>query len=65
MIQGVDRLGAGGFEEELRDVGASLVERLDAVGEVAPIGIRLAGEGDQQVRLGLRARSLASHRATL
>ena len=47
------------------DVGATLVEGPDAVGEIAPVGVRLAGERDEQVGVGLRAGALARHRATL
>ena len=46
VVERVDRLGPGGLEEELRDLGAALVEGLDAVGEVAAVGVGLAGERD-------------------
>jgi hypothetical protein len=56
--QRVDRLRARGLEEELRDVVAALVERLDAVGEVAAIRIRLPRQRHLQIRLG----ACAGHR---
>ena len=48
----MDRLGSGRLEEELRDIRPPFVERLDAVGEVAPIGVGLTRERHLQVRVG-------------
>ncbi len=55
VVERVDRLGSGGLEEQLRDLGAALVEGLESVGEIATVGVRLAGERHLEVRLGLRA----------
>ena len=63
VIERVDRLGARGLEEELGDVGAALVERLDAVGEIPAVGVGLAGERDEQVRLGFGVGPLAESSA--
>ncbi len=62
MRQGVDRLGPGRLEEQLGDVRAPLVERLDAVGEVAAIRVRFPRERHLKVGVGARAgRGHASH----
>src|SRR5213075_1251529 len=58
MVQGVDRLGARRLEEELRDVGTALIERANAVGEVAAVGVSLAGQRDEEIRFRLRAGAL-------
>ncbi len=46
VVERVDRLRSGGLEEQLRDLGAPFIERLDPVGEIAPVRVRLAGERD-------------------
>ena len=55
VVERVDRLGSGGLEEQLRDLRTALVEGLESVGEIATVGVRLAGERHLEVRLGLRA----------
>src|SRR5262249_56429321 len=49
VLERVDRFGAGGLEEELRDVGATLGERADSVGEIATVGVGLASERNLEV----------------
>ena len=55
VVERVDRLRPGGLEEQLGDLGPALVERLDAVGEIAAVRVRFAGQRHLEVRLGLGA----------
>ena len=55
VVERVDRLRPGGLEEQLRDLGSPFVERLDPVGEIATVRVRLTGERDLKIRLGLGA----------
>jgi len=64
VVERVDGLGARGLEEELRDVGPVLLERPEAVGDVAAVRVGLAGERYLKVRLGPRQAPLG-HRAPL
>jgi hypothetical protein len=52
VIERVDRFGAGSLEEELRDLRPALLQGLDAVGEIAAVGVGLARERHEQVRVG-------------
>ena len=51
VVERVDRLGAGGLEEELGDLGAALVEGLNTVGQVSPVGVSFPGQRYLKIRL--------------